>query len=898
MSELTAAPDEECGAEAASSPGLLDAVVLESKLTPPPGFPAVPRPRLLTELSRGVAATPVTLLSGPAGAGKTVLAESWLRAQGDRQRVAWLSLEEDDNAPAAFWAHVAAALHQVGVELPLHPGPVPGQLPPAAPTRLAGALLALPAPVVLVLDNADYLSRRDLLDALDLLIRYAGTRLRLVLCARADPLLPLHRYRLTNSLTEIRADQLAFTGDETAALFAALGTPVSAGVAAALCAATEGWAVALRLAAAPLSRGTSVEQLLAALAADDGSVAQYLSAEVLAHQPAVVRCFLLRISVTDQMWPDLLERLTGRPDGRRMLASLAATNVFVERAAGVAGAYRIHALFHEILQGQLAYEDPGAFTALHRICAGWYAPAGDLPRAVAHAGAAGDRQLAARLQIDGLAVAGLLADGTAAAPAPAETDGPDAAVLRAAAALGSGAAAAPADLALAAAAALDAETRPTLRIAAAVTCAAATAAGPAADYDDVQAAAATDAETLLADLPEGQGPRRAALTAILAAARAAALLHTDASDDTLLDAVRDALTATTAADAASRPRAHCLADLALLEALAGRLRHATDLVNDYEALAEKQGLPETRRAAAAATAAAWTCLERHELGDASRWLARTEQRPPDAVVTGPLRAVLDSRLRRTRGELDPADQALRPVLDLPAVPRWVREQVVAEAARIHLARRDGPGSRRLLDRLPAASPRAALLRATAGALGLGEDSPGPVGTGGGPLPPVLAVEDAVVWTCLRAEAADTSGAVTSLEQALRLAAPERLRRPFLDAPPQLRALLRTHPGLASAGAWLNPTARPEPHVPAPRRPAEERGAPPAAVPDPVFIGELSPREMEVLRHLAEMLSTSEIAAAMFLSINTVRTHIRSILRKLAVPRRAAAVRRARELKIL
>src|SRR5918998_2981766 len=104
------------------------------------GVPAVPPTRLLTELSRGVAATPVTLLSGPAGAGKTVLAESWLRAQGDRQRVAWLSLEEDDNAPAAFWAHVAAALHQARVELPLRARPVPGQLPPAAPTRLAGAL--------------------------------------------------------------------------------------------------------------------------------------------------------------------------------------------------------------------------------------------------------------------------------------------------------------------------------------------------------------------------------------------------------------------------------------------------------------------------------------------------------------------------------------------------------------------------------------------------------------------------------------------------------------------------------------------------------------------------------------------------------------------------------------
>jgi LuxR family maltose regulon positive regulatory protein len=163
---------------------------------------------------------------------------------------------------------------------------------------------------------------------------------------------------------------------------------------------------------------------------------------------------------------------------------------------------------------------------------------------------------------------------------------------------------------------------------------------------------------------------------------------------------------------------------------------------------------------------------------------------------------------------------------------------------------------------------------------------------------VLAVEDAVVRTCLRVEAADLSGAVATLERALRLAAPERLRRPFLDAPPQLRPLLRADPALAAAGVWLSPTAAPAPPVPAPRRPAEAPGAPSAAGPTPVRIGELTPREREVLRHLAEMLSTAEIAATMFVTVNTVRTHVRSILRKLGAARRNEAVRRARELKII
>jgi LuxR family maltose regulon positive regulatory protein len=345
-------------------------------------------------------------------------------------------------------------------------------------------------------------------------------------------------------------------------------------------------------------------------------------------------------------------------------------------------------------------------------------------------------------------------------------------------------------------------------------------------------------------------------------------------------------------------RVRCLADLALLEALAGRLRHAADLVTHAEELADQHQVPETRRQAAAAVAAAWTCVERHELGDARRWLARASERPPDGAVIGPLAAVLHSRLRRVRNEVDGADQALRPALELPALPRWVREQVVVEAARTRLARRDGPGARALLDRLPAASPRAALLRATASALGLGEHPPRPVTLAGGPLPPVLAVEDAVVRTCLRADAADTARAVAVLERALHLAAPERLRRPFLDAPSLLRRLLRSDPALAAAGAWLDPTAASGPvAVPVPRRPPEALGAPPVDA-APLVIGELSERELDVLRQLAAMLSTPEIAAALFISVNTVRTHIRNILRKLGVPGRAAAVRRARELGIL
>jgi LuxR family transcriptional regulator, maltose regulon positive regulatory protein len=154
------------------------------------------------------------------------------------------------------------------------------------------------------------------------------------------------------------------------------------------------------------------------------------------------------------------------------------------------------------------------------------------------------------------------------------------------------------------------------------------------------------------------------------------------------------------------------------------------------------------------------------------------------------------------------------------------------------------------------------------------------------------VESAVIRACQLLEAGRVPAAADELAAALELARPELLRWPFLDTPPQARRLLRTHPKLQGPGAWLSPSAPPPP-----RRDANGGPVGDAPVPE-VVVQELSDREQEVLRYLAEMLSTAEIAATMFISVNTVRTHVRSILRKLAVSRRNQAVRRARERGIL
>jgi LuxR family maltose regulon positive regulatory protein len=152
------------------------------------------------------------------------------------------------------------------------------------------------------------------------------------------------------------------------------------------------------------------------------------------------------------------------------------------------------------------------------------------------------------------------------------------------------------------------------------------------------------------------------------------------------------------------------------------------------------------------------------------------------------------------------------------------------------------------------------------------------------------VESSVIRACQLLEAGHLTAAADELAAALDLARPEVLRWPFIDTPPQARRLLRTHPALQEASAWLNPSSAAHPHA--------GRASAPAAAEELPVLQNLSDREMEVLRYLGEMLSTAEIAATMFISVNTVRTHIRSILRKLSVSRRNQAVRRARERGLL
>jgi LuxR family maltose regulon positive regulatory protein len=417
--------------------------VLRSTFVPGqlPNRPIV-RTRLLDRLTRSVQDKPLTLLSAPAGFGKTVCIASWVAAESVPWPVVWLNVDEACDQPNVFWPCLVEALARTGVALPNVPTPLSGD--PVATSflmLLSADILERADPVVIVLDSAERSLGADTTAGLDFLIRHAWPRFRLVMCGRADPLLPLHRYRLTGSMTELRCDELSFTVSETEELLARLEVPSAPAIATPLTELTEGWAAGIRLAAASLEQGADPEKLIESLGRNDSSVAEYLFAEVLDAQLPHVREFLLRTSVADELWPELADELTDRTDGLQTLAGLARANAFVERAASPVGSYRVHPLFRELLRAQLHFESLQDVPDLHLRCARWFAASGQTLRAARHATFARDWTLTTSLLIDSLAVGSLLTQDKSPYQAvvealPADLTTPDATTLRGALLLG------------------------------------------------------------------------------------------------------------------------------------------------------------------------------------------------------------------------------------------------------------------------------------------------------------------------------------------------------------------------------------------------------------------------------------------------------------------------------
>ncbi|WP_078916294.1 LuxR C-terminal-related transcriptional regulator [Streptomyces viridochromogenes] len=872
--------------------------VLAARLTVPtvPGT-FVRRDRLVEQLTDG-AHSPLTLVNGPAGAGKTLLVADWITACAPGA-FAWLTVEPQDSAPGVFWSYVLHAFRRHGVALPDSIGSParPGEVDHSLLARLAAWLNERDGRVTLVLDEFDRVAgSAAVADEVQFVLRHAGDGLRLVIISRTEPLLPLYRYRAAGELVDIRADDLAFRTEETAALVDRHGLPLSAEAARMLTERTEGWAAGLRLCALAAQRADDPESFLKDFEAGHSTVADFLLGEVLRAHPAETQDLLLRTSILEKTHPDLANALTGRDDAEPVLEELQRTNAFVEPIGR--SWYRLHSLFAEILRVHLRVRHPGLEPELHRTAAEWLSRAGLLDEALRHAADAGDWEFAAAELVDHLAIGRLLTglaaerlDVLFAGMAP-EASGPAPDLVRAARELAHH----DVDRGFAYLRRAeenlpggDTDDAAAVRLTCAVLRVLAARVAGSADLAETAARDAAEAEHAL---PDDRLERSPELTALMLTDLGSAQLWAGR-----FDAARATLSAAVAADqglSTAFARHEALGRLALIDFLHGRPGQAEAHARAAIAEAEQSGLPAADRTGMAQLVLAAVAIDRADLVPAQGHLdqvAATSAAARDPVVAVEL-AILRSRMLVAKGDSRAALVALGPVARVPSAEPspWVSDRIAMATSSAHLADGDPKAAVKVFEEQPphcaesvAAEARA---RVAAGdgerALRILDDLPEPGDRG-----PVIDV-----WVLLaRAQAVDALGdsvaAESLLPRALAAARPHHLRRPFLEAGPWLRRLLLERPVLAREHAWLTGALAPRPAAP---RHREESVGPPH---EP-----LSTREQDVLERLAQLMSTEEIAADLHLSVNTVKTHLKGIYRKLAASRRGEAVRRARELGLL
>jgi LuxR family maltose regulon positive regulatory protein len=881
----------------------VDNPILTAKITAPevPDW-ALPRPRITKLITQGLRWSPLVIVTGPLGAGKTMAVASW--AAAEHGPVAWVSLDEFDNRPCVFWSYVVAALRRSGVE-------VPRELPVAARgrsaehlflLRLASVLAAQNPPVTLVVDDFHLLTEPKVLTGLDFLLRNVGSGLHLVLVSRSDPLLPLYRYRLGGRLAEVRPSDLAFSADEAGLLLAQHGCKLSADSLACLMRQTEGWAAGLRLAAMSMADHPDPDQFVKELTAEDGALVGYLVEEVLDTQPPEVRELLVGTSILERVNAEAASELIGSEQAGRILSALAHANAFVQPIGG--GWYRYHALFAEVLRLKLRCDYPDWVAPLHQRAARWYERNGQLTDAVRHAAEAGDWQLAAKMVIDGLAICEIiepragqsLADEFASMPHSQAWTEPEPHLVFAAVTLSAGRteSAAALDAAEAILARLPADQETTIRLAAAVTRIAVSR-----HAGDLTAAveATARAEALVSRIPADKLARSPAIRAHVLAARGAAELWSGRFDEAV--AVLEAGVAAAASSGEDHERIDCLSRLALVEALRGRLSQATKLAHQATAACpgdqQKQQGPHPNPAALAALA--WVHLGRHELREARSRLKQVDtalRASPDKLI-GAFACLAAACDALAEGHADVAAQFVARARSGWSASAWLGQTLDLAESRALAAKGDieaalTAAKRADCDRSPEALVTLAHAWVAAGDADSARRVLSPLLAARAGVPERVRVEACLVDARLSYHNGNRAQGRRSLGCALRLAEREQLRLPFAVERGWIGPVLQRDPELAAAHRHL--VAPAVPHAPVPAAPvASHEATIPVAEP-------LTEREQQMLQRVSGMLTTAEIASELYISTNTVKAHIKNICHKLAVNHRGEAVRRARQLQLI
>ncbi|MCW2682112.1 MAG: ATP-dependent transcriptional regulator, MalT-like, LuxR family [Blastococcus sp.] len=376
--------------------------LLETKLHVPRARRGlVARSRLDERLRRGTDSA-LTLVSAPAGFGKTTVLTEWLATTpADGRSVAWLSLDPRDNDPAVFWTYLVAALQAVEPAIGVSARSLLQS--PHAPSEavlesLLNDLSGFSGDLVLVLDDYHVIEAREVQDGMAFLLDHLPPQVHLVIATRADPSLPLARLRGRGDLVEVRVADLRFTADEAAAyLSEVMGLQLATGDVEVLAGRTEGWIAALQLAALSLQGREDVAGFIAGFAGDDRYIVDYLVEEVLQRQPDLVRNFLLQTSVLGRLSGALCDAVTGQDDGKAMLEALDRANLFLVALDDRRQWYRYHHLFADVLRARLLDEQPERVRDLHLRASAWCEHNGARSEAVEHALSAGDLERAAAL---------------------------------------------------------------------------------------------------------------------------------------------------------------------------------------------------------------------------------------------------------------------------------------------------------------------------------------------------------------------------------------------------------------------------------------------------------------------------------------------------------------------
>jgi LuxR family transcriptional regulator, maltose regulon positive regulatory protein len=869
------------------------------------GHRLVCRRRLFERLS-AVPAGGVVMVSAPAGSGKSVLLRSWVDAAQLGHQVAWVSVERRERDAQRFWLAVIDELARAagGDRLVGPVSPAPRFCADVVVAHLLTELEALEDPVLLVIDDLHELDSRDALRCLRRFLERLPACVRVALGTRREPRLGLHRLRLAGRLTEIQGQELRFSVDEARELLEQAGIALADEAVAVLEKRTEGWAAGLRLAAIALAHQPDPERWVSEFSGSERLVADYLLAEVLERQPPEVRDLLVRTSVLERVSGPLADALTGGSGSERILQSLEDANAFVTAADAGRTWFRYHHLLADLLRRELRQIVPTIIGSLHRAAADWYEHEGFIVDAIRHAEAACDWPHASRL----------LAEHTLDLILDGRLDTVQALL----AALPIGAREADAELAVA--------------------FAGAAIAGGSLDDAEVYL---QDAQALTARVPE-QRRRRFELRLAHQRLWLASWRGDIGAVEEAAQSLQAALAAPTPAELARERELHVTALLLLgtAELWSSQVKEAREHLDRGRVLARSLGRPYLEIASLAQLAIA-SLLDGApvsvmiELTDEAVALGEVHGWAEHAIISTPLAARgtvmvwlgrFDEaqrsfeRAQRTRrhdrepglafllsyglgvlrfvqGRPDDALAALTAAergLKLLASEHTLSLELQSHLIQVHVACGDLAAGRAVLAAIAPPLCDRPPIRNARGVMALAEGRPDEAV---GVLAPALRGADEPIrltWARIRSlvldavareQLGDSRAAEISLDRALELAGPDRIVLPFVSPPaPDLmkhHARRRTaQPALLAA--ILEVLA----------------GSSAPASPAAGHADELSPAELRVLSYLPGDLNTDEIASELYVSVNTVRTHIRHIYAKLDAHTRHQAVARARELGLL